>query len=92
MLTFLLPLLPLTKFFRLPLGHANELRDQVSRDPVLPGRLILGEVLFLAGVDDAVDLVRSQLVQFAFFVVEARKLILSLSGLDLLLEQAFRIT
>ena len=48
-------------------------------------------MLLLAAVDDGVNLVRIQLIQFAFFVVKARELITLLSSFELLLRKTFGV-
>ena len=48
-------------------------------------------MLLLAGLDDTVDLIRTKLVKFALFVVEAWKLISLLTGLDILFPEPLGI-
>ena len=58
---------------------------------MLPGRLILGQVVLEAAVDYLVDVVGRQLEQLPLFVVVAGELVSPLPFLDLPLQEALRV-
>ena len=77
--------------FWLSLGLAYEFRDQIPADPVLPGRLLLSQIVFEAAVDDLFDLVGRQLEELPFLVIVAGELVSLLPLPDFLLEETLGI-
>lgn len=83
--------LHIAQLLRLPPGLNDQLTDELNRDPKFPGHLDLAQALDHVAMDDVNHLVRRELPAMAFLVLAARRLVLSCSRSELLLQEAFGV-